>query len=141
MKASLLLLSLLLSLLLFSTRPAWAQQPAAGADTARMERYVYRPVANQMLTAADSARERARKENARQLRKKGTDNPAHAPMAVPKQSTNVPLTGSPEIHDSPQPSQSVLNRDARRREEAAREAAENEKKRAKPLNKRARKSS
>ena len=126
---------LLPALLLGSIGLARAQQPTTNADTAAVERYIYHPKPNPMLTAADSARERARIENARQLRKKGSSNPAHAPNYSPP-SQPAPQTQSPAT-----PSPSVLSRDAQRRKEAARKAAETDKKREKTLYKRAKKSS
>ena len=60
-----------------------ASVPAPTPAAISADQYVYTPVSNPILTAADSARERARLENARQLRKQATTPPPLLPTTVP----------------------------------------------------------
>lgn len=131
--------SFLAGFCLLSIGTARAQQPALPTDSIQVERVLYATPPPAVLTAADSTREQLRKENARRLRQTGKNNPAHGPNLVPRSVVTVPRDGLTTPAAAPSPS--VLAKDARRREAAAREAAENEKKRAKTLYKRAKKSS
>ncbi len=144
MSASSSFVFLLPGLFLLTIGTARAQQPAAGGDSVpavTIERVVYARPVNPMLTAADSARERLRVENARRLRQTGKNNPAHPLTPASGQLPTTPTDALAKPSKSTEPTPSELAKDARRREQAAREAAENEKKREKTLYKRAKKSS
>lgn len=131
--------------LMLATGQAVAQAPAQAGDSVvvGVERVVVSGrQANPMLTAADSARERARLENVRTLRKSGrpaakplgTLSGGAAPIVPPAPAP--PPAAQPEAAPDPK-QQAALDK---RREKAAREAEEAEKQRQKVLYKRAKKS-
>ncbi len=136
----------LLSLMLLTSGAAWAQESTPISTTVTetdstirtVEVYKISPEKNPMLTPADSARERARKENARRLRQTGKNNPAHGPTLPAAPQAQPPATVT---ETTTTPDAKTLERDTKRREEAARKAAEADKKRDKTLYKRAKKSS
>lgn len=130
---------LLPGLLLCSLGVARAQQPTTAPDTVRVTRLVYTAPPPPMLTAADTARELARLENARRLRQTANDN-AGSMASTPSELLPVKVKEG-ELGTPHTASRKVLAKDARRREEANRKGAQNEKKRAKTLYKRAKKSS
>lgn len=90
--------------LLLATGVAWAQQPASPAEPLIVERRASAITPPPpLLTAADSARERARLENARQLRKSMTERQA------------VPTTQTAIVPKTPLEQLDPIEREARER--------------------------